>query len=1006
MSTSTASLVAKAKGRAKPPPLHVVDFAEPIVVDDDEDVDEDEDEFEEVAIPSGPTTSAPGTPLTRGTSTAGTPGAFTDDTGGTGLTDGLDTDGTDGIEEVDGVDDAGIDLGDLDEPSQSQKQGDEVIRLEIGGETDEQKARRIALAMRKKPMTAKDRALRLEVHKAHTIALLAHVRLRNRWCCNALLQARLLSLLPHPLQAAFTIPPRRFPDRAQRSRLFLEALQSLVTWYSQSFFDISDVTLGLQTRTWDDVQDILGRLPKLSRAEILGTGLFDVPSGAGEAESSKAKGKGKDRGKGTKGKTDAEAWLDALEAEIPSERLRSVNSLMKKALQQEGSRDVAAQLFVALARACGLGTRLVASLQPVPWRAEKGVVKKKVGAGRGGRTLASRQGVGDSDDDDDDDEFEEVEIPSPAGKAKEQKSNVRAAGPRRIADPADLYRLKKPKPPPQKLAAPPRKKRKEDLSEQPPVFWAEVFSRSDQRWIPVDPVKGIIRKKAHFEPSGDAGPVRMLYVVAYEEDGYARDVTLRYTKNFGAKTSKLRPPARKDEIDWWTETTRFFARPYRLNRDDLEDAELEMSQVSEGMPLHMNGFKDHPIYVLERHLKREEVLNTKREIGRFKGEPVYRRTHVVACKTAEGWMRLGRRVRAGQEPMKWVKQRAVTIQKRRAQELAHETGEEVLQGLYGQAQTEIYRPPPIKDGIIPQNSFGNIDLYAPTMLPEGAVHLPYKGIARVVKSLGVSYAEACTGFEFKKQRAIPVINGIVVAAEKEGAVMAAYWESTAAAQERERVRREERALKRWAKLVNGLRVRRRLRAEYGAGERLQDQNHNPLADPEKPEEDAPRNKAADIIASANLASRDAWADRMRSPTSDEVKPEPDAMPELEAEAAGVDALVQPALVSNGDGLASGSPDFKPVMLRIRATRGTGRKRTSTEVDNDDEDDDEPIEVPPPRARPARAKAAKAKASQVVKLEPAVPTRVLRSRAPRDAAAEQGKREKRARLGEVIGSDDD
>ena len=27
-------------------------------------------------------------------------------------------------------------------------------------------------------------------------------------------------------------------------------------------------------------------------------------------------------------------------------------------------------------------------------------------------------------------------------------------------------------------------------------------------------------------------------------------------------------------------------------------------------------------------------------------------------------------------------------------------------------------------GIIPQNSFGNIDLYAPTMLPAGAVHLP------------------------------------------------------------------------------------------------------------------------------------------------------------------------------------------------------------------------------------------------------------------------------------------
>lgn len=47
-------------------------------------------------------------------------------------------------------------------------------------------------------------------------------------------------------------------------------------------------------------------------------------------------------------------------------------------------------------------------------------------------------------------------------------------------------------------------------------------------------------------------------------DGYARDVTLRYTKNFGAKTSKLRPPQKKDEPDWWTEIMGFMQRPQRL----------------------------------------------------------------------------------------------------------------------------------------------------------------------------------------------------------------------------------------------------------------------------------------------------------------------------------------------------------------------------------------------------------------------------------------------------------
>ena len=59
-----------------------------------------------------------------------------------------------------------------------------------------------------------------------------------------------------------------------------------------------------------------------------------------------------------------------------------------------------------------------------------------------------------------------------------------------------------------------------DLSQQPPVFWAEVFSRSDQKWVPVDPVSGIIRKKGLYEPTSENGPIRMAYVVGFEEGEY------------------------------------------------------------------------------------------------------------------------------------------------------------------------------------------------------------------------------------------------------------------------------------------------------------------------------------------------------------------------------------------------------------------------------------------------------------------------------------------------------
>lgn len=249
------------------------------------------------------------------------------------------------------------------------------------------------------------------------------------------------------------IPPTRFPDRAYRSRLFFDALQDLVIWWSQSFFDISDATLGLRTRPWDEVQEIVDTLPKLTKADLVGTSFL---------------GKGKEK---AKTKEEEEDYMEKLEVNAGGERLRTVNSLMKKALKQEGSRDVSAILFVSLARAAGLGTRLVISLQPVPWRAEKNVAKKKPkGAGQGGRSLASRQGngAGSEDDEDDEDDMEEVPIPMAHDKdggpvhamGKVKKTIVRQAGRRRHLDPADVYRIRPPRPAAKTVGASKRKSKK------------------------------------------------------------------------------------------------------------------------------------------------------------------------------------------------------------------------------------------------------------------------------------------------------------------------------------------------------------------------------------------------------------------------------------------------------------------------------------------------------------------------------------------------------------------
>lgn len=197
---------------------------------------------------------------------------------------------------------------------------------------------------------------------------------------------------------------------------------------------------------------MLKKLPPLTRSDLLPQSLLGRGKSGDQPESEKA----------------IEARLEPYSPGSGGERLRSVNSLMKRAILQDGSRDVSAILFVSLCRACGLGTRLVVNLQAVPWRAEKVVVKKMSGETKGGRTVASRQGNGTgtgAEEDEEEDELEEVPIPDLVDPDDEEgapgavmdkiksrrggpaaKGSTRQAGKRRLQDPADVYRLRKPKP--------------------------------------------------------------------------------------------------------------------------------------------------------------------------------------------------------------------------------------------------------------------------------------------------------------------------------------------------------------------------------------------------------------------------------------------------------------------------------------------------------------------------------------------------------------------------------
>ncbi|KAI9612475.1 hypothetical protein H4Q26_007631 [Puccinia striiformis f. sp. tritici PST-130] len=664
--------------------------------------------------------------------------------------------------------------------------------------------------------SAVERQIRHEVHRTHTITLLTAGLFRNRLLNDALLRARLLSLVPLPLVNAFhTFSPETHPLDRDRSRLFDSALKDLISWWWQSF-QVNNAFDGMISRSWSEAET-----------------LYRI--------SDDASGKGK-----SKGNTQEDAFIQLLESGEP---IHGVKSMMKRALLMKGSRDMSAQLFTSCLRALDIPARLVFSLQPVTWRgaggggktysrwiqvihntdpkvtprkaktqsvaAEKSKVKSKRGelatkaekAAKAIKAKSIRTGAGRTQRSHETIEGEDEDV-----GLESVPDTVAASSPRHTP----VIKLRKSKPPTtsRDWAKSPSPEPQEMI--RPPVFWTEVYSRPMKEWYCVDVTRKKMRCKNIMEPSRNNPENKMIYVIAYEEDNFIRDVTAKYAHLFGATTIKARLPSKKKEEDWFERAIGPLKRPYKLGRDTKEDTEMEKAQVTEAMPTTVTGFKNHPKYALERHLRREEVIYPKKPMGTFRGDSVYHRSSVIVCKSTETYMREGKRVKGGETPLKMVKPRAVTINRRRETELFKMDGQPVpLQGLFAEWQTELLIPPPIVDGIIPRNSYGNFDLFAPHMLPQGAKHLPYKGIAKTAKKLKISYADAVVSFEFHRSRATPLIDGIIVPELEAEFVLDAYWTSAEAQEVKELEKLEERCLKRWKKLIIGLRIRQRLQQEYG-----------------------------------------------------------------------------------------------------------------------------------------------------------------------------------------------
>jgi xeroderma pigmentosum group C-complementing protein len=501
--------------------------------------------------------------------------------------------------------------------------------------------------------------------------------------------------------------------------------------------------------------------------------------------------------KWTEADADVRPFSDFDELDDPMDK----DDFRRTAFTLQGSQDVGTQLFCALLRGIGIDARLVCSLQPLPFASSAQPSTPQKPAFQKNTIVVDPYN-------------NHGHAPSPL-KAPRSKKLSRLE--RIMCERHTVLNKTGVAPPKQKAYHAPY-----------PVYWVEVFNTAHQKWVTIDTHSTFtVNSPEKLEPPLNNTQNSLTYAVAFEEDYTAKDVTRRYAKAYSAKTRKLRVECTPHGADWWRRTMTFFTRAIPLDRDHVEDAALARKEASEGVPKNVQDFKDHPSYVLERHLKHNEVIYPLNPVGKVnvgtsmnaKMESIYRRKDVHIVRSADKWYRMGQDVKDGEQPLRHAKPKKGRLPSIGPHMDIDEQQDDVGAGLYAEFQTQVYVPPPVVRGRVPRNAYGNLDLYVPSMCPPGGTHIRHKLASKAARIIGVDYADAVTGFAFKGRHGTAIVQGVVVAQEYAEALQAAIDGMEYEQEEAANTARTRESLRLWRRFFLGLRIAQRVNAMDIDGEK-------------------------------------------------------------------------------------------------------------------------------------------------------------------------------------------
>nr|AER00320.2 xeroderma pigmentosum group C [Hydra vulgaris] len=330
--------------------------------------------------------------------------------------------------------------------------------------------------------------------------------------------------------------------------------------------------------------------------------------------------------------------------------------------------------------------------------------------------------------------------------------------------------------------------------------WIEVYLLTIQKWICIE-----LTGKSIDEPDKcelyATNPLQ--YVIGIDNYNKVKDLTCRYAAKWLSFNRKLRV-----DRDWWFKTLAPY-KPIESSIDSAEDAQLTKNLLDKDFPKTISDFKDNPLYALKRHLLKFQAIYPESAVplGYIRNEAIYSRDCIRELHTRETWMKQAKVVKPGEIPYKVVKGRP----KRNTPVFEREN---VKVEVFGEWQTEDYISPPVVNGIVPKNAYGNVELFKPCMLPEGAVHLPMANMQKIARKLKVDHAPAMMGWDFHGGFSHPVFEGIVVAKEHEDLLLDAWRREEELLEKKEKEKREKVIYENWKTLIKGLLIQNKLKLKY------------------------------------------------------------------------------------------------------------------------------------------------------------------------------------------------